>query len=99
MHISISVLKISANFFETMPVKLSMLPFVFVVAMIPKSGIAIPVNKNPSVAIGNNLPVLIPIFGGKIKLPAPKNIANNAKPVTITSLIVNFLSIIVKYLQ
>ena len=37
--------------------------------------------------VNHSVPEVIPKYGGNITFPAPKNIANNAKPVTTTSLI------------
>ena len=56
------------------------------IATIPISVSPIPVIKNPPMASGHPLPEITPRYGGKIRFPAPKNIANNANPTTITSL-------------
>ena len=42
--------------------------------------------RNPMKATSQLLPDKTPRYGGKIKFPAPKNIANSANPITITSL-------------
>ena len=42
-------------------------------------------NRKPKNAIHHLLPETTPKYGGNIRLPAPKNIANNAKPTTNTS--------------
>ena len=46
----------------------------------PKNGEIIPVVKKPAIAANHSLPDFSPIKGGKIKLPAPKNMAKRAKP-------------------
>ena len=50
-------------------------------AKIPIIGIKTAVIKKPIVTQNHKLPALFPKKGGKIKLPAPKNIENKAKPV------------------
>src|SRR3712207_7383429 len=61
--------------------------------MRPKSGNPTPVTINPKAAIPQELPKLCPNMGGKIKFPAPNNIANNAKPVNTTSFLLTILSL------
>ena len=50
----------------------------------PKKGASIAVIKSPMSAQCHSYPTLIPIKGGKIRLPAPKNIAKRAKPTVVT---------------
>ena len=57
----------------------------FPIAKIPKIGIQIPVIENAINVINHLLPVIKPSNGGKIRFPAPKNIAKSAKPTTIQS--------------
>ena len=49
-------------------------------ARTPKKGEIIPVVKKPAIAENHSLPDFKPIKGGKIKFPAPKNMAKRAKP-------------------
>ena len=58
----------------------------------PRTGIPTPVTKNPNKDRIHLSPARCPNVGGNIKFPAPKNIANNAKPKTIISLIFLFIS-------
>ena len=55
-------------------------------AKTPRSGSPTPVNKNPIPAKNQSFPMAIPKEGGKIRLPAPKNIANKANPKITASL-------------
>ncbi|CEN34530.1 hypothetical protein CCYN49044_10074 [Capnocytophaga cynodegmi] len=55
----------------------------FVTTRIPKKGAMIADIKKPTNASTQFLPVLNPIRGGKIRFPAPKNIANKAKPTVV----------------
>lgn len=57
----------------------------FVKAKTPNKGSPTPVNKNPIPAKNQSFPMAIPNEGGKIRLPAPKNMANKANPKTIAS--------------
>lgn len=52
----------------------------FVNAKTPSNGSPTPVNKKPIPAKNQSFPVAIPKEGGKIRLPAPKNMANKANP-------------------
>lgn len=53
------------------------------------------VSRKQQKAVNHWFDVLKPRYGGKIRLPAPKNMANRAKPMTKTFLKCCFLSIIV----
>ncbi|GET46083.1 hypothetical protein RCZ01_13850 [Capnocytophaga felis] len=55
----------------------------FVTTRIPKKGAIIADIKNPINASPQSFPVPNPIRGGKIRFPAPKNIANSAKPTVV----------------
>ena len=46
-------------------------------ATIPSSGSPTPVTRNPAMAAGLRLPASCPIYTGKIRFPAPKNIPNS----------------------
>ena len=46
---------------------------------------------NPENPINQLLPVISPKNGGNNKFPAPKNIANNANPTIIISLLIFFI--------
>ena len=50
------------------------------IAAIPKSGNPTPVIQKPMIAGILLAPDNCPIYTGKIKLPAPKNIPNNIDP-------------------
>lgn len=86
MQRTIIVPNILLNVGLTLLHNLSILPPALDTAIIPKSGIPIPVKKNPTVDNIHFEPDCIPNSGGNIKLPAPKNIANNANPTTNASL-------------
>lgn len=68
----------------------------FVKAKTPNNGSPTPVNKNPIPAKSQSFPMAIPKEGGKIRLPAPKNMANKANPKTTASF---FLFIKIPLLQ
>ncbi len=56
-------------------------PCNFACATMPKIGMTTAVITKPRVTKNQSDPALNPKNGGKIKLPAPKNIENKAKPV------------------
>ena len=60
-------------------------------ANIAKSGRPTPVHIKPMIPRINSLPILFPRKAGNIKLPAPKNIENRAKPTTIESFVLFFI--------
>ena len=66
-----------ATFFEASK---SPLLFEMPIAAIPKSGNPTPVIQKPMMAGILLAPDNCPIYTGKIKLPAPKNIPNNIDP-------------------
>ena len=59
----------------------------------PRKGETMPVVKNPATAASHSSPAFSPINGGKIRFPAPKNIANNAKPkvTAVPTLFFNYI--------
>ena len=69
----------------TRPARCSTLPPARADATMPSSGMPMPVMRKPSRAQVHAVPAAMPMNGGKIRLPAPKNIANSATPTTSTS--------------
>ena len=65
----------------------SMPPSAFATAMIPISGRPTPVSRKPSDDQPNLSPKSLPSVGGKIRLPAPKNMAKRANPRMIDVLL------------
>ena len=59
----------------------------------PKIGITTAVITNPTATKDHASPALNPRYGGRIKLPAPKNMENNAKPVISISLVLFILEL------
>ncbi len=57
-------------------------------------GRIIPVAIRPNKPGSQEVPEAAPMDGGKIKFPAPKNVANSAKPTIILSLVISFFSFI-----
>ena len=78
--------KVPNNWFIFL-VKLERCPSHFPIDMIPKTGIPTPVTKKPKREKIQSFPDKCPKVGGNIKFPAPKNIANKAKPITIISVV------------
>ena len=64
-----------------------MVPCNLACAKIPKIGIITAAAMNPVATKSQSFPAFNPKNGGNIKFPAPKNIENNAKPVTSISLV------------
>ena len=58
----------------------------------PRKGVIIAVIKKPANAVSHSLPVSKPIKGGRIRFPAPKNIANRANPTVIIVFSFDFIS-------
>ncbi|GJQ05690.1 hypothetical protein CAPN009_21050 [Capnocytophaga canimorsus] len=48
------------------------------------------VTKKPNRAANHCDPEVKPIYGGRIRFPAPKNIANRAKPIVVVLMILRF---------
>lgn len=69
------------KFDDILLVKSSVLPPTKATAIIPSIGRPIHVVKNPSPVMAHLSPEIKPSVGGKIKLPAPKNVENKANPV------------------
>ena len=56
----------------------------------PNIGKITAVAISPSIAKGVWVPACIPSIGGKMRLPAPKNIEKSIKPITMLCFRVNF---------
>ena len=91
----IAINKIEAKIIENLgPILdaiVSKVPSPFKQDNIANSGNPTPVIINPSIPIIYSLPIACPKYGGKIKFPAPKNIANSAKPIINISLFLLFI--------
>ena len=90
-QIIIAVARISDSVFPALPSTAFISPWHLAAANIasnanPTSAIIKPVNP-----VIHPLPLTTPRYGGKIKLPAPKNIANSANPTTMMSLFCLFM--------
>ena len=72
--------------FPTIPVIPEMLPLPFIMATIVINATPISATKKLRKPKNHSFPASIPKYGGKIKLPAPKNMANNANPIIKISL-------------
>ena len=81
-----AILNTLLNLAETLTAKLSKSFPATAAAIIAINGKPAPVRINPVAAVSQFCPVSNPTAGGNIKFPAPKSIANNANPVSITSL-------------
>ena len=82
-----TVLKIRLKIGETLSEKLSSSLPAKPDAIIPNKGKPIPVIQNPRAANFQLSPTAYPTDGGKIRFPAPNNMANNANPVNIMSFV------------
>lgn len=78
---------IKLNSGDTFLPKSNIVPCNLACANSASKGIIVVVIKNPKATIHQSEPELKPSSGGKIKLPAPKKPANNAKPNTKVSLV------------
>ncbi len=63
----------------------------------PNIGKITAVAISPSIAKGVWVPACIPSIGGKMRLPAPKNIEKSIKPITMLCFRVNFFKDILRY--
>ncbi|MPM91779.1 hypothetical protein SDC9_138913 [bioreactor metagenome] len=77
--------KVTPNFLPAFPTTSWKEP-ALATAFIDNKIIPTSANTNPKKLIIQLLPDVIPIKGGKIKFPAPKNIEKRAKPIIIISL-------------
>ena len=84
------VVRIKVNLVPILFVMLSNVPLPLEQANIANSGSPTPVRINPMIPRKYWSPNLFPRDGGKIKLPAPKNMENRANPTIIGSLILFF---------
>lgn len=89
--------KVIPNFLPALPITFWRLP-ALEIAIIDNKIIPTSANMKPKKLINQLLPEEIPIYGGNIKFPAPKNIENRANPIIKISLflfIINPLFLII----
>jgi hypothetical protein len=78
------------------PAKCSMVPPALAAAIMPIRGMPMPVIKKPRSATLHIEPDKNPIYGGKMRFPAPKNMAKRAIPTQIASLVFLFIRVLLQ---